>query len=69
MLFTASIISDRIFGAKQCESLRQCTTGKGLNLEEEEDNKMGFYTDVTKKREVNTMYYLKTDIRDLDDVP
>nr|XP_034300155.1 uncharacterized protein LOC105322194 isoform X1 [Crassostrea gigas] len=69
LLFTASIISDRIFGAKQCESLRQCTTGKGLDLEEEEDNKMGFYTDVTKKRRVNTMYYLQTNITDLNDVP
>lgn len=29
---------------------------------------MGFYTDVTKKREVNIMYYLKIDIRDFDDV-
>lgn len=69
LFFTASIISDRIFGARQCESLAQCTTGEGLNLEEQEDNKMGFYTDVTKKRDVNTMYYLQTNITDLNDVP
>lgn len=69
VFFTASIISDRIFGARQCESLAQCTTGDGLNLEGQEDNRMGFHTDVTKKRGVDTMYYLETDIEDLGDVP
>lgn len=69
VFFTASIISDRIFGARQCESLEQCTTGDGLNLEGQEDNRMGFHTDVTKKRGVDTMYYLKTKIKDLGDVP
>lgn len=69
VFFTASIRSDRIFGARQCESLAQCRKGKNLNLKGQVDNKMGFHIDVTKKREVNTMYYLKTKIKDLGDVP
>lgn len=69
MFFTASVISDRIFGARQCESLAQCTKGDKSNLKGQEDNKMGFHTDVTKKRDVDTMYYLETNIRNLGDVP
>lgn len=70
VFFTASIISDRIFGAMQCKSLVQCTTGDKSNLKKgQEDNKMGFHTDVTKKRGVDTMYYLETNIEDLGDVP
>lgn len=69
LFFTASVISDRIFGARQCESLAQCTKGDKSNLKGQEDNKMGFHTDVTKKRDVDTMYYLETNIRNLGDVP
>lgn len=66
--FIVLIIFDCIFGVKKCELLNQCKIGRGLDLEGEEDNKMGFYMDVMKKREVNIMYYLKIDIRDFDDV-
>lgn len=69
VFFTASIISNRIFGARKCKPLTQCTSGDGLNLEGQEDNRMGFHTDVTKKRGVDTMYYLETNIKDLGDVP
>ncbi|XP_061164506.1 uncharacterized protein LOC133173538 [Saccostrea echinata] len=56
-LFTESILSNQTFKAWECDTLDQCKTGKGIDTDTSEDNRMGFYVDDTKKYK---MYYLRT---------